>query len=422
MEQLLHYVWRHRIFPLQPLRTTDGEEVEVVAPGQPNCHAGPDFFNAKVKIGGTLWAGDVEVHDRASDWLRHGHDRDRAYDRVVLHVVGEADCDICRTNGGRIPQLLLPCPDDVSRRYDELCLSEASPSCLHMLAALPPLKVHGWLSSLQAERLRQKAQAIGQRLERCDRQWEDAFFVTLARNFGLGLNSDAFEAWALRLPFRAVDKHRDSLFQVEAVFFGTAGLLDDGADDDYARSLCREYAYLSHKFSLPEPLPREQWRFFRLRPASFPYVRIAQLAYIYCMERSLFSRMMEAEGLDEVRRLFDVHTSDFWAAHSSFRKASGRRQRQLGGKTVDLLVLNTVVPFLYAYGLYRADDSLCERAIRFLEALPAEDNSIIRRWAGAGLRVQSAADSQAVLQLQREYCDKRDCLRCRFGYEYLKQG
>ena len=227
MEQLLHYVWRHRIYPLQPLQTTDGQPLEVIDPGLPNTHAGPDFFNAKVKLGDTLWAGDVEVHDRASDWLRHGHDRDRAYDRVVLHVVGEADCDVYRTNGERIPQLLLPCPDGVRRRYDELRASDIVPPCHDVLATLPLLKVHAWLSSLLVERLMQKAEAIGQRLERCGRSWEDAFFVTLARNFGFGVNGDAFEAWALRLPLRAVDKHRDNLFQVEAFFFGMAGLLDD---------------------------------------------------------------------------------------------------------------------------------------------------------------------------------------------------
>ena len=422
MEQLLHYVWRHRIYPLQPLRTTGGEALEVIDPGLPNCHAGPDFFNAKVKIGVTLWAGDVEVHDRASDWLRHGHDRDRTYDRVVLHVVGEADCDVCRTDGEPIPQLLLPCPDSVRRRYDELCLSDACPPCRRLLSELPLLKVHSWLASLQAERLRQKAQAVGERLKRCDSRWEDAFFVTLARNFGFGLNSDAFEAWALRLPFRAVDKHRDSLFQVEALFFGTAGLLDETSADDYARSLCREYAYLSRKFSLSEPLPREQWRFLRLRPAGFPHVRLAQLASIYHREQSLLSRVLEAEQPDAVRSLFNVRLADYWTVHYSFGKPSARRTGSLSRATLDLLVLNTVVPFLYAYGLYRADDALCDRALRFLETLQPENNRIIRSWAEAGLAVQSAADSQAVLQLQKEYCDKRDCLRCRFGYEYLKLG
>ena len=361
----------------------------------------------------------MEVHDRASDWLRHGHDRDAAYDRVVLHVVAEADCDVFRTNGERIPQLLLSCPDDVRQRYDELRASDIMPPCHDVLGTLPLLKVHAWLSSLLVERLMQKTEAIGQRLERCGRNWEDAFFVTLARNFGFGVNGDAFEAWALRLPLRAVDKHRDNLFQVEAFFFGMAGLLDDEASG-YGQDLRREFAYLQHKFGLSAPMTHEQWRFLRLRPGNFPHVRLAQLAYLYHHEEGLFSRVVEAESLEEVRRLFVVRTSDFWMDHFNFRKESPHSEKALGMGAVNLIVLNTVVPVLYAYGHYRSDERLCERASGFLEQLKAEDNSIIRRWANAGLPVHTAADSQALLQLQKAYCDKRDCLRCRFGYEYLK--
>ena len=419
MEQLLHYVWRHRIYPLQPLQATDGQPLEVIDPGLPNTHAGPDFFNAKVKLGDTLWAGDVEVHDRASDWLRHGHDRDRAYDRVVLHVVGEADCDVYRTNGERIPQLLLPCPDGVRQRYDELRASDIVPPCHDVLATLPPLKVHAWLSSLLVERLERKAGDVRGRWERCGRSWEDAFFVTLARNFGFGVNGDAFEAWALRLPLRAVDKHRDNLFQVEAFFFGMAGLLDDEASG-YGQDLRREFAYLQHKFGLSAPMAHGQWRFLRLRPGNFPHVRLAQLACLYHKSEGLFSRVVEAESLEEVRRLFVVRASDFWTGHFNFRKESPRSGKTLGAGALNLIVLNTVVPVLYAYGQYRSDERLCERATRFLESLKAEDNGIIRRWANAGLPVRTAAGSQALLHLQQAYCDKRDCLRCRFGYEYLK--
>lgn len=421
MEELLHYVWRHRIYPLSPLQTTDGQPLEVIDPGLPNPDAGPDFFNAKVKIGDMLWAGDVEVHGRASDWLRHGHDRDRAYDRVVLHVVGESDCNVCRTNGERIPQICLPCPDEVRRRYDGLCRSEGFPPCREVFGRLPQLKVHAWFSTLQAERLRQKAGAIHRRLARCNQHWGDVFFITLSRNFGFGLNGDAFEQWAMRLPLRAVDKHRDNLFQVEAFFFGTAGLLDGEQEAGYGCDLRREFAYLQHKFGLPEPMSSEQWRFFRLRPGNFPHVRLAQLAYLYHKEEGLFSRVLEAETPDDLRRLFEARTSDFWTVHFNFRRTSPRRVKSLGAGMRDLIVLNTVIPMLYAYGHYRSDDRLCERAFRLLESLKAEDNSIVRRWARAGLPVHTAADSQALLQLQKEYCDKKDCLRCRFGYEYLKR-
>lgn len=429
-ERLLHYVWLHRLFPLAPLRTTDGRALEVIDPGQPNTDAGPDFFNAKVRLDGTLWVGNVELHLRASDWMRHGHQHDAAYDSVILHVVGEADGQVCRTDGQPVPQLLLACPPEVRRRYDELCRADAFPPCRPVLASVHPLKVHAWLTALQAERLRQKAGDIGRRLEQTGGNWEDVFFITLARNFGFGLNADAFEAWALRLPLRAVGRQRDNLFQLEALFLGTAGLLDEvpvsrsdppAEADDYLEGLRREYAYLCRKLALPAHLPADRWRFLRLRPDNFPHVRLAQLAWL-CHEREhLFSLVLEARTTDEVRALLQVQTSDYWTEHCHFGPPLPRhRSRRLSPASVDLLLLNTVVPLLYAYGLHRQDDSLCRRAGRLLEELPPEDNSVVRQWVAAGLVPRSAADTQALLQLKRAYCDRHDCLRCRFGYEHLK--
>ena len=422
MEQLLHYVWRHKIFPLKELRTTSGQPVEVIDSGLPNRNAGPDFFNAKLKIAGTLWVGNVEIHTLASDWLRHGHDRDKAYDTVILHVVGESDCDVCRTNGELVPQLVLACPESVRQRYDELHRTEICPPCYSILPSLPKLTVHSWLSALQVERFEQKAHAISERLERCNNHWEDVFFITLARNFGFGLNGDAFEAWASRLPFRAVDKHRDDLFQVEAFFFGQAGLLEEESPqaDDYYLKLRKEFRYLQHKFELPAVMDAGRWRFLRLRPGNFPHVRLAQLAHLYHKERSLFSRVMEAEELEAVKKLLSTRTSPYWEEHFHFKKLSPRKEKLLGEGALNLIVINTVLPFLYAYGLHKADETLCERATRFLESLKAENNHVTRLWDGAGLPVYTAADSQALLQLQKEYCDKKDCLRCRFGYEFLK--
>lgn len=423
MEQLLHYVWKHKIFPLGMLRTTSGQPVEVIDPGLPNRNAGPDFFNAKLKIDGTLWVGNVEVHMQASDWLRHGHNRDKAYDTVILHIVGDTDCEVYRTNGELVPQVLLSCPEPVRQRYDELRQAEIYPPCYSILGSLPKLTVHSWLSALQVERFGQKARSISRRLEQCNNHWEDVFFITLARNFGFGLNGDAFESWAGHLPFRAVDKHRDNLFQVEAFFLGQAGLLEEeiAGADAYYQKLRKEFCYLRHKFGLPAPMSVEQWRFLRLRPGNFPHVRLAQLACLYHKERALFSRVMEAQTLEAVKTILTAETSPYWEEHFNFRKVSSHRAKRVGESALNLIVINTVIPFLYTYGLHKADEMLCERATRFLEALKAENNYVTRLWSGAGLPVYTAADSQALLQLQKEYCEKKDCLRCRFGYEYLRR-
>lgn len=357
MEQLLHYVWKHKIFPLMPLQTTSGQPVEVIDPGLPNTDAGPDFFNAKLKINGTLWVGNVELHTQASDWFRHGHNRDTVYDNVILHVVGESDCEVYYANGGIVPQLLLHCPDNVRRCYDELRQTEIYPPCYSILASLPKLTVHSWLSA----------------------------------------------------------------FQVEAFFLGQAGLLEeDWQEDCYYRELQKEFHYLQRKFELSAPVSGDRWRFLRLRPGNFPHVRLAQLAWLYHKEQSLFSRVMAAETAEDIKKIISARTSPYWETHFTFKKSSPHQEKRLGENALNLILINTVIPFLYAYGMHRADERLCDRATCFLEALKAENNHVTRLWSGAGLPVYTAADSQALLQLQKEYCDRKDCLRCRFGYEYLR--
>lgn len=425
MEHLLHYVWKHKLFPLKVLQTTNGLPVEVIDPGLQNPNAGPDFFNAKLKINGILWVGNIEIHAHASDWFHHGHDSDKVYDSVILHVVGEADGEITRTNGEVIPQLQLTCPEHIRAHYHELCVADQYPACYPVLASLPKLTVHSWLTALQTERLEQKARLITQRLEHCNNNWEDAFFITLARNFGFGLNGDAFETWAGLLPLRAVDKHRNDLFQIEALFYGLAGLFEDTflkkeQEDEYSLRLCKEFRYLQRKFEFTRVMDATLWRFLRLRPENFPHIRLAQLAYLYQKGDKLFSRLLEAETLSEVRELLTTRTSAYWESHYLFGQTSPHKEKTLGERSKNLIIINTVTPFLYTYGLHKADERMCERARRFLEELKAEDNHITRAWSNAGLPVATAADSQALIQLRKEYCDKRKCLFCRFGYEYLR--
>ena len=421
MEQLLHYVWKHKIFPLKELKTTTGQQVEVIDTGLANTDAGPDFFNAKLKLDGVLWIGNIEIHERSSDWFKHGHHADAGYNSVILHIASEIDTEISRSNGERIPQIQLICPEAVRTNYKELLETASYPPCYRIIPSLSPFTAHSWMSALQMERFEQKATLLNERLKRCQGNWEDAFFITLARNFGFGLNGDAFETWAHRLPFRAVDKHRNDLFQIEAIFFGQAGILEDSDGDGYYLRLKKEYTYLQHKFGLI-PMDASLWRFLRLRPANFPHIRIAQLACLYHRAYGLLSRIMETETLQGVRDILKGGTSEYWLTHYTFGGSSPSRQKSLSNTSLDLLIINTVVTFLYAYGLHKGNRVLCARAGSFLEELKAENNYITRMWEQCGMKASNAADSQALIQLKKEYCDKKKCLYCRIGYEYLKRS
>ena len=420
MEQLLHYVWKHKIFPLKELKTTTGQQVEVIDTGLANTDAGPDFFNAKLKLDGVLWIGNIEIHERSSDWFKHGHHADAGYNSVILHIASEIDTEISRSNGERIPQIQLICPEAVRTNYKELLETDSYPPCYRIIPSLPPFTAHSWMTALQMERFEQKATLLNERLKRCQGNWEDAFFITLARNFGFGLNGDAFETWAHRLPFRAVDKHRNDLFQIEAIFFGQAGILEDSDGDGYYLRLKKESTYLQHKFGLI-PMDASLWRFLRLRPANFPHIRIAQLACLYHRAYGLLSRIMETETLQGVRDILKGGTSEYWLTHYTFGGSSPSRPKTLSNTSLDLLIINTVVTFLYAYGLHKGNRVLCARAGSFLEELKAENNYITRMWEQCGMKASNAADSQALIQLKKEYCDKKKCLYCRIGYEYLKR-
>ena len=304
MEILLHYCWKHKMLPLGELKTTDGHTVEVIDPGLHNRHAGPDFFNAKIRINGTLWVGNVEIHEKSSDWYLHGHDRDKAYDNVILHVATTIDTDVRMANGLFVPQMQLVVPDKVKEHYEELLSIDQYPPCYQIIPSLTRLMVHSWMSALQTERLEQKTEAIRQRVQQCEGSWEAGYFVTLARNFGFGVNGDAFELWARNVPLKEVAHHRDDLFQIEAIFMGQAGLLEigmiperyqkDALQEGYFTRLRREYLYLQHKFSL-KPMDGTMWKFLRLRPQNFPHIRIAQLATLYYERRAGLSQLIACE-------------------------------------------------------------------------------------------------------------------------------
>lgn len=429
MEELLHYTWKHRLLPLQPLETTDGRPVEVIDPGLHNRNAGPDFFNAKVRIGDTLWVGNVEIHLRASDWYQHGHDKDHRYDNVVLHVCETADRDVMTADGKYLPQLQLTIPQNVHDHYEELLHSDQYPPCYRIIPDLSRLTVHSWMAALQTERLERKTEDIRKRAERLGGSWEDAFFVTLARNYGFGINGEAFEEWAYNVPLGAVAHHRDDLFQVEAIFMGQAGLLEletvpahyqkDALNDGYFARLRNEYQYLAHKFGL-KPMDASRWNFLRLRPQNFPHIRISQLANLYHQQKMGLSALIECQTVSDLKNLLSSQVTSYWETHYTFGSLSARNEKHLSYGSLNLLMINTAIPMLFAVGRHRQREELCDRAFDLLEELKPENNYIIRMWQQCGLEVRNAGDTQALIQLKKEYCDKRDCLRCRFGYEYLR--
>lgn len=420
MEQLLHYVWKHKLFPLKPLRTTDGMEVEVIDPGLWNNNAGPDFFNAKIKIDGVLWVGNIEIHIKASDWKLHHHDTNSDYDNVILHIASDIDYEPCRPNGEKIPQMELHYPTYLVDNYNELIRTSHYPACYKLIPTLSKLLMHSWLNTLQIERFEEKTERIDKLMKKYNNNWEDVFFITLARNFGFGTNSDAFELWAQTIPLRAVDKHRDNLFQIEAIFFGQAGLLDE-AYDEYTDRLLKEYTYLKHKFGFTTS-NNCRWKLLRMRPGNFPHVRIAQLAKMYHTSQGLLSRILEAETIENLRPMFETDTSEYWITHYTFGEVSTPIKKNLSKSSANLLIINTVIPFLYAYGKHRGINRLTARASEMLETLKPENNYITRMWKECGLEAAHAGDSQALIQLKKNYCDPKKCLYCRIGFEYLKKS
>ncbi len=436
MEQLLHYTWKHKIFPLRELFTTDGRKIEVLNTGLHNTNAGPDFIGAKVKIDGTTWVGNVEIHVRTSDWHRHHHDTDPNYDNVILHVASIIDERICYPDGNEIPQLQLDVPQNVTDNYDELIRSDKRPRCSNVICELPLLTIHNWMTSLTLERFEERTRQIMQRREFLDKNWEDTLFVTLARNFGFGINGDAFEEWAHSIPMNAVAKHRDNLLQIEAIFFGQAGLLDatynvgdehattinhtTTNDNSYYHTLCCEWKFLQQKFSLT-PINRNKWKFLRLRPQNFPHIRIAQLAMMYYEQTFNLSRLIAARSYEDISKMLHTHVSDYWRTHYTFwgEETSTPTDKFLSSSSINLILINTVAPILFAYGKYKSNLQLCDRAFETWQQVKPENNHIIRDWAAAGIKCESAADSQAIIHLSKKYCDNHDCLRCQFGSEFI---
>lgn len=418
----MHYVWQHRLVLQADMVTTDGERVEIVDPGVPNSDAGPDFFNAKVRIGERMWCGNVEMHLRASDWHRHGHDTDSAYSSVILHVVGADDGTITLADGRRLPQMVMRCAPDFHRRYVDMVDSPSGRlACFNELREAPQIYVTDCITAMAFERIYDKSDRLLALVRRLDGNWTEAFYVTLARAMGFGLNGQAFEQLALGVPLRSLLKHRDEPEAVEGLLFGLAGLLPPaGAEEDaHVQAMRREYGFLSHKFGLTPP-PGVMWRMARTRPQNFPHRRLAALAAMICDGFAIASRACSVRTPDEARGLFDVTLPYYWVRRYHFGPPSAAASaRAFSKSSTDILVINTVVPLLHAYGTFYGDERLQSLAVELLEQMPPERNTIVRLFEEAGVNCPDAFTSQALIQLRRNYCETRKCLYCRLGHQFL---
>ncbi|MDD2961850.1 MAG: DUF2851 family protein [Muribaculaceae bacterium] len=423
MEKLMQYVWQHRLWDSRGLTTNDGRRIKVIDPGLLNTDAGPDFFNAKVEIDGEMWAGNVEIHVRASDWARHGHQQDAAYDSVILHVVERDDCPVCRANGEKIPQCVMKCSPHFNESYNELVNFDSVLPCASAISEIPSIAITEWIEALAFERLQSKVKRITELLSSFNGSWEDVCYNTLARNLGFGINNDAFERLARRTPLRLLQKHSDSLFQIEALFFGQAGMLDskEHLHDEYYQHLCREYSFLANKFSLT-PMESSSWKLFRIRPQSFPHRRIATLSQLVHDGFVMFKQIVDTKDIKALRQLFDIKLTGYWATHFSFGNSTASEQKSLSNQAIDIILINTVAPLYYAYSEIIDSYELSDRAIALLESLKPEHNTITRQFEACGIKVDNALVSQALIQLRREYCEARKCLYCRIGHRILSRA
>ncbi len=422
-EAFVHYLWRYRRFRADHLRTTMGQPLEIVQPGALNPNAGPDFTNARIRIGDTLWGGNVEIHLKSSDWYRHGHQQDPAYASVILHVVLEEDKVVYQENGSRIPCLEIGqrIPHLATRRYQRILRQRNWIPCASLLQEneLPAQTLLFWLERMVVERMEQKTISLEQDLEAQRFDWESVFYRSMARNLGGTANAQPMYELARRVPLALIRKHRHSLLQIEALLFGQSGLLETSSAD-YPEKLQREYQFLRHKYQLPPSMPVPSWKFSRMRPAGFPTIRIAQLATILFQTDQLFSKSLAAGSVPELGNMFDPVVSPYWKQHYRFGQPSAPHSGRLGEEATRRLIINTVVPMIFLFGKLRHRHDLRERALQLLTQIPAEQNQLIRKWGQLRVAARDAAHSQALIHLKKAYCDAHRCLECRIGHILLK--
>lgn len=423
-EDFLHYVWQFRSFDHYDLKTADGENLKVIHQGFLNKNAGPDFNSGKIQLGETIWAGNIEIHIKSSDWLKHNHQSDASYENVILHVVYENDIEIKRIDGSVLPVLELKkrIANELIEKYQNLFLTLTDFPCIAQIKTVDKLIVDSFLSRTLIERFEQKTDAVIKTLNELNGNWDETFYRFLARNFGFKVNALPFELFAKAVPQQIYGKHKGNSMQIEALVFGSAGFLNVNFDDEYPKKLKQEFQFLQKKYKL-KPVDVSIWKFMRMRPQNFPTIRLAQFAALVVKANHLFSKVMEISSTSALRSLFeDLPVNPYWKTHYHFKKETAGVSIQIGKSSLDNVLLNTVALFLFAYGKHTDTQFYISRAIKLLESLSAERNAITEKFISAGVEIDNAFASQGILQLKKNYCDEKKCLSCGIGIKILKQS
>ncbi len=415
-ERLLQYIWQFQHYNSKVLLTDEGEPLQIIHPGILNSNQGPDFIDAKLKINNTTWAGSIELHINAADWNRHKHSSDKNYNNVILHVVWNNDMQFTLpfstlTLGDKVSKLLLT-------RYDELMQTNAFIPCQDNIRQVNDISWQSWKERVLVERMEDKTRLVLDLLQKSKNHWEETFWWLLARNFGMKLNTVAFEYMARSIPVTILAKHKDQVNQTEALLLGQAGLLEGNFTDDYPVMLQKEYQFLKKKYKLLKV--EASVLFLRMRPSNFPTVRLAQLAMLIHQSVHLFSRIKEVTDLSQVNALLNVTANDYWHYHYVFDEATNFKKKTLGKQMIDNIIINTIVPVLFAYGHYHNEHIYKDKALSWLELTGPEKNNISNGFAALGISNKTAFDTQALIQLKNAYCNKKRCLDCCAGNQLIR--
>jgi len=421
-EDFLHYLWKFKKFDTLNLKTFNGEEITIINVGQYLELAGPDFFNAQITIGNQKWAGNVEIHLKSSDWYVHHHERDEAYENVILHVVWEHDTEIFRKNNSEIPVLELKKYVDLATiaNYQSLISPKSWIFCEKQLKEIDGFAINNWLERLFFERLERKSKPIFELLEQTNQDWEAVLFCLLAKNFGLNTNGEIFSKIAQSIPFSIIRKESFEVENLEAMLLGSAGLLDPEKEDTYFKDLKFRYFYLLHKYQLEKKI-LEPVQFFKHRPDNFPTIRLSQLANLYHSQQNLFSKISTSNSVTTIYETFDISASDYWQNHYQFDKESPKKKKKLSQSFIDLIIINTIIPLQFAYAKSQGKE-ISEDLIQLLNEVASEKNAIMDKFSSFGIKSKNAFESQSLLQLKNEYCNKSRCLECAIGMELLKKS